>query len=105
MSYQNASGAVQANLAVGIATGAGGNDTLSAIENVIGLNFDDTLTGSAGVNIITGGLGNDLIMGGLGNDAFVFSLGDGLDTLFDFEQGDLLDAINRVRLGLFVGAL
>ena len=103
--YQNADGAVQVNLAAGTATGADGTDRLAGIESAIGSRFDDTLTGAAGANRLNGGLGNDLItggagndelFGGMGNDIFVFSIGDGLDTVFDFEQGDFLDV-----MGLF----
>ena len=49
-------------------TGAAGNDTLSGIENLIGSQYNDTLTGDATNNVIEGGLGNDTLVGGGGND-------------------------------------
>jgi len=45
-----------------------GNDTLSGIENLIGSQYNDTLTGDGNDNVIEGGLGNDTLAGGLGND-------------------------------------
>jgi len=61
-SYASASAGVTVSLgsagSLGIATGDG-NDSLSSIENVIGSDFDDTLTGGAENNVLSGGLGND----------------------------------------------
>ncbi len=66
------------------ATGAGGHaegDTLSNIENLIGSDFDDQLTGDTGVNTFRGGAGDDalagkggadILIGGSGNDTAVF---------------------------------
>jgi Ca2+-binding RTX toxin-like protein len=45
-----------------------GNDTLSGIENLIGSQYNDTLTGDGNDNVIEGGLGNDALVGGLGSD-------------------------------------
>jgi Ca2+-binding RTX toxin-like protein len=49
-------------------TVAAGNDTLTGIENLIGSQYNDTLTGDASANIIEGGLGNDTLVGGAGDD-------------------------------------
>ena len=72
-------------------------DTLVSIENAIGSNFDDEITGTAGANrlegldgddvlvglggddTLLGGAGNDLILGGGGND--VTDGGEGIDTV------------------------
>jgi Ca2+-binding RTX toxin-like protein len=69
-SYVRAATAVTVSLAVTAAqdTVGAGTDTLTAIENLLGSNFNDTLTGDAANNIIEGGLGNDLISGGTGTD-------------------------------------
>jgi Ca2+-binding RTX toxin-like protein len=69
-SYVRAATAVTVSLAVTAAqdTAGAGTDTLTAIENLLGSNFDDTLTGDAANNIIEGGLGNDRISGGTGTD-------------------------------------
>ncbi len=67
---------------VTIADGRGGTDTLSGIESIIvvGSNFADTLSGSAGGDQITGGSGNDFIQGGAGDD-FYLEGGVGNDTI------------------------
>lgn len=56
----------------------GGVNTCT-IENIIGSNSNDTLTGNAISNVISGGLGNDVISGGDGND--ILEGGIGADTL------------------------
>ena len=74
--YENTTtGAVQVNLATGLATGGAGNDTLLNIENVLGSVFDDTLTGNAGANRLQGGAGNDTLNGGGGttNDTAAYT--------------------------------
>ena len=48
--YGRASGAVQVNLATGVATGGEGNDTLVSIEGLGGSNFADLLIGNADDN-------------------------------------------------------
>ncbi len=67
--YSSASGAVTVNLGTGSATGA----DISSIENVIGTDFNDTLTGDSGENRLTGGLGNDTLNGGGGVDTAVYA--------------------------------
>jgi Ca2+-binding RTX toxin-like protein len=67
-SYTGASGAVNVNLATGLATGAEGNDTLIGIEALRGGGFDDVLVGDANLNFLRGGLGNDTLDGGDGFD-------------------------------------
>ena len=58
----------------------------SAIENLVGSNYDDKLYGSSGTNLIQGGAGNDLIDGGAGNDTLTG--GNGNDTLIGGEGQD-----------------
>ena len=48
--------------------GYGNSDTLTGITNLIGSDFDDTLTGDAGDNKLFGGGGIDTLYGGEGND-------------------------------------
>ena len=68
-----------ANIAVG-ANGSGWqsfsapsvNHVSSGFENLLGTNFNDTLTGNDGDNVISGANGNDTLSGGVG----------GIDTLF-----------------------
>ncbi len=90
--YSDASGSgVTVDLGVSIAQDVGGglgSDTLSSIENLIGSDFDDTLTGDGNANRFEGGLGNDAIDAGFGSDT-VFG-GDGGDTLDGSDGGDFL---------------
>ncbi len=84
------SGAVNVNLATGIATGAGISEHLYNIENVTGSAFSDTIIGDSGANVITGGGGDDTLTGGSGNDLFSFFMGDGMDTITDAENSDYI---------------
>ena len=81
VSYAAATAAVTVDLAAVApqATGGGGSDTLAGIENVIGSNFQDSLFGDSGANVLSGGDaddsingrgGNDTENGGAGNDLF-----------------------------------
>ncbi|MCI0633858.1 MAG: M4 family metallopeptidase [Actinobacteria bacterium] len=65
--YFDAPDGVDANLTTGIALGHG-TDTLFDIQQLVGSNFDDTLTGNAGSNNFIAMLGDDLIEGGAGFD-------------------------------------
>lgn len=91
-----------------------GSDALSGIENVIGSQGNDQITGTGAANVIDGGNGNDninggggddRIIGGAGNDTmdgaggsdtFVFAAGFGNDNVTAFDADpkngqDLLD--------------
>ena len=68
-----AGGGVTVNLLTGTSSGAQGNDTLIKIEDLIGSDFDDVLTGDKGANQINGGVGNDSLNGGLGNDTVSYA--------------------------------
>lgn len=78
---------VNLNLAGFQNTGGAGFDQLISIENLVGTNFNDTLTGNGGNNqlaglagndVLTGNAGNDTLNGGLGND--LLNGGIGIDT-------------------------
>jgi hypothetical protein len=79
-------------------------------ENVIGSNFNDSITGNSGANllnggsgndILNGGLGNDILTGGAGNDVFVYTStldspsGANRDVITDFQRG-----FDRIDLSL-----
>ncbi|HEX6735065.1 MAG TPA: hypothetical protein VF096_09645, partial [Azonexus sp.] len=71
LSYQNAAGAVEVNLAAGAASGADGNDTFANINMVRASEHDDSLTGSDREDItehFEGRAGNDTIDGAGGLD-------------------------------------
>jgi Ca2+-binding RTX toxin-like protein len=77
-SYAHATAGVTVDLSQAIAqnTGGAGTDTLTAIENLTGSNFNDSLTGNNNSNIINGGLGNDVLNGGGGDDFLIGGLGN-----------------------------
>jgi RTX calcium-binding nonapeptide repeat (4 copies) len=62
ISYSDDSAGVTINLGAGTATGVGGTTTFTSIENAIGGSGNDTITGSAGANIIYGGAGTDTVI-------------------------------------------
>jgi Ca2+-binding RTX toxin-like protein len=78
-SWQEATGTVVVNMAVGTAFSDGVFDTFTGVENLIGSRFGDTLHGDAGANGLFGGAGNDKLFGGAGSDEL--SGGAGNDTL------------------------
>ncbi|MFN5514380.1 MAG: PQQ-dependent sugar dehydrogenase, partial [Cyanobacteriota bacterium] len=84
------------------ATGGALNDVLlgdAQANRLTGRNGDDRLEGRAGNDVLLGGKGKDFFSGGLGNDALKlgaqdteldivsYALGDGRDTVFEFELG------------------
>ncbi|MDO9382680.1 MAG: cadherin domain-containing protein, partial [Hyphomicrobiaceae bacterium] len=78
-SYAHSSSAVNVNLRTGVGTGGDAwGDTYSNIENVIGSDYNDTITGNATVNALYGGYGNDILIGGGGAD--IIDGGVGNDT-------------------------
>ena len=82
---------VTVNLALTTAqnTVTAGTDTLSGFENLTGSQFNDTLIGSAGVNVLTGLGGNDTLNGGAGADTMLG--GTGNDTYVVDNAGDVVD--------------
>ena len=77
-SYAHATAGVTVNLGLLGAqnTLGAGTDTLTGIENLIGSNFNDTLTGDNNNNVINGGLGNDILNGGGGDDLLIGGMGN-----------------------------
>ncbi|MGC4095938.1 MAG: calcium-binding protein [Nitrospira sp.] len=66
-------------------TGGAGLDTLVSIEDLNGSNFNDTLTGTSGSNVLKGRAGNDTLNGGAGNDKL---LGEGGDDVLNGGDGN-----------------
>lgn len=66
---------IRADLASGIATGAG-TDQLISIERLTGSPGDDVLRGDGGPNIVSGLGGTDLVYGGEGDDMLLGGDGD-----------------------------
>jgi Ca2+-binding RTX toxin-like protein len=104
VSYITSGRAITADLSVHFATDAVTSDALFNVENLIGSNLNDNLTGDAGANTIEGGVGNDVMNGGAGVDAASYAsatagvtvdlrlstpqntIGAGTDTLSNFEN-------------------
>ena len=99
VSYAKATGGVSVDLASAAAQTIGGGegvDQLKSIENVVGSNYADTLTGTSGNNTISGGSGADTVVYS-GNSAqytvtlnpdgsaTVAGAGAGADTLWSIE--------------------
>ncbi len=99
--YSSASGAVIVNLAMGLAFGAAGADTLISVDRVTGSSFNDTLTGDNTRNTLDGGMGDDHLIGAGGSDILNGCEGD--DMLDGGLNGDTLSggAGNDVILGGF----
>lgn len=66
-------------------TGDALGDKLIGIENIIGGEGHDTITGNGLANFLYGGLGNDTIFGGAGNDQI---FGEGGDNTLGGDAGD-----------------
>lgn len=94
VTYQLSPDAVSVNYtsgAIGFSDGPFGNDILTSIENIVGSEFDDSISASnpnaasARDNIFNGLGGNDTMLGGWGNDTLYG--GEGQDSLYG-QQGD-----------------
>jgi subtilisin family serine protease len=98
--------AVTVNLSSGVAssidgsnTGLTGTDFLINIENIIGSNLGDELTGNEKINRIESGNGNDLIYASVGSDELIG--GAGIDTVV-FAESQSSYTINRGDVGFSV---
>ncbi len=72
-----------------IASGISGADHVKSVENIVGSNYADSLTGNAGNNLLEGELGNDILSGGAGND--ILTGGAGADKLTGGAGNDIFD--------------
>ena len=94
LSYANATAGVSVSLSITVAqaTVGAGSDTVSQFENLTGSAFNDTLSGSNGVNVLNGGLGVDTLSYANStasmtvNMATGTSAGFGADTFSNFEN-------------------
>ncbi|CUS33710.1 hypothetical protein COMA1_11303 [Candidatus Nitrospira nitrosa] len=101
--YIGATAGVTVNLGLTGAqnTGGAGTDTLTSIENAIGTNFADRLTGNSANNVLTGLAGNDTLIGGGGNDQLTGGSGnDRLDGGTGSDTADYSTATAGVTVGL-----
>ena len=75
--------------------------TLTHVENLIGSDYDDVLTGDSGDNLLMGGLGSDALDGGAGDDRLVGGAGD--DTLAGGTGSDWVSYADVADNGTFTG--
>ena len=97
-------GAAKINLA-SRSTQNGYTTFLESIENVIGTDFADSITGTNGDNVINGGAGADRMAGGLGDDTYyVDDIGDVVAESADAALGgtDLVISSISYTLGAYV---
>lgn len=97
-SYSSAGIGITLSLTTGIGGGAAAGDVVSfattngqvysSIERVLGTEYADNITGSAGNEILDGAGGDDVLSGGLGNDMLVG--GAGRDYLLGGNGADIL---------------
>jgi len=85
--FEHSSAAVVVNLAAGTASGEG-TDSVTAIEDVIGSNFGDRVTGSPAANQLYGGGAPDVLRGSSGPDRLFGERGN--DVLFGQDGNDRL---------------
>lgn len=108
--------------------GGEGNDVIragSGNDTVYGQTGDDVLYGNSGADVLNGGEGNDTIIadddgyyddaayadtliggkgddtlkGGAGNDVYVFNIGDGADTVYDYDYFGYYNSNNYYNAG------
>jgi Ca2+-binding RTX toxin-like protein len=105
-SYAGSIAGVTVSLATGaVAGGSAVGDTLTAIENLFGSAFADTLTGNGGANALNGGLGNDTLDGGDGSDILNGGIGaDALNGGTGFDAASYAGSDAGVTVNLATGA-
>ncbi|WP_051248877.1 beta strand repeat-containing protein [Inquilinus limosus] len=103
ISYGNSNAAVVINLATGAASGGhAAGDSFTGIENVVGSQYNDTLTGDAGANWLHGSPGNDTLNGGAGDDILSGGSGAGTGATYGADVlngGDGNDTVDYSREG------
>jgi len=89
--------AIVMDLGKGKGTIDGVSVTVKGIENLVGGDGDDKLTGNKGANELAGGRGEDILRGGKGGDEFRYMsardsrVGDDHDLILDFARKDKID--------------
>jgi Ca2+-binding RTX toxin-like protein len=103
ISYVDSTQAINVNLVMGTASGGDAiGDVISNVENIIGTDKNDTMTGDDNANLFNGGKGNDTLFGGGGDDTLIGGIGadvmvggDGSDTV-SYEGSKLGVNVNLV---------
>ena len=80
----------------------GGADTVHSGQgdDVIygGAGFD-SLYGEDGNDTLIGGTGSDYLEGGAGDDTYIYNVGDGLDTIYDYENSSSTGKNDKIKFG------
>ena len=80
----------------------GGADTVHSGQgdDVIygGVGFD-SLYGEDGNDTLIGGTGSDYLEGGAGDDTYIYNVGDGLDTIYDYENSSSTGKNDKIKFG------
>jgi len=91
ITYFSSGAAVVVNLGTGFASGGdAAGDSWTGVEDLFGSNFNDTLTGDAGANLLWGLSGDDVLFGNAGADHLVGDAGN--DNLLGEVGADFLEA-------------
>jgi Ca2+-binding RTX toxin-like protein len=99
-SYQFSNAGVTINLKSGTASGGHAEgDSLSSIENLIGSQFDDVLSGSGAKNTLNGGAGDDTLFGGNAADKLIGSAGFDTVSYRYSHAGVIVDLKNNTATG------
>ena len=100
---------IQGNVDADSLLGGRNKDTLfgdTGDDYLSGGRGNDSLAGGDGNDTLWGGKGDDTLLGGDGTDTFIFRAGEGKDLIADYEQGDLLQILNKNgnKAATFTGA-
>jgi Ca2+-binding RTX toxin-like protein len=69
-------------------------------NSLVGTAANDYISALGGNDVLVGNAGFDVLQGGLGFDTFVFQVGQGYDTVKDFQLGiDVIDLPSTVSFG------
>jgi Ca2+-binding RTX toxin-like protein len=98
-SYATAASAVLVNLTAGVSSGGGGADTLTAIENAMGSNFNDAIYGDANANVLSGGGGDDYLTGRGNGDTLDGGSGSDIASYRDASAAVSVDLVAGVATG------
>lgn len=105
VSYLESDSGVTINLATGAASGGHATgDSLTQIENVIGTDYNDHLTGDSQANYLEGGYGNDILVGADGDDVLLGGAGaDTIDGGSGWDTVSYADSASGVEINLATG--
>ena len=79
-----------------------------AHDNVSGTEFgdviyghggNDTIVGNGGNDVIIGGKGNDRLEGGAGDDTYIYNIGDGFDSIWDYQYSSTESRADKIKFG------